>query len=215
MKYGLIGHEGILSLLETGDGRAGDRPWPHGADLLELVERCVLVKQRMVLHDERDAGDVRIALNLGHTVSHALEAATGYRLRHGEAVAYGLRAALGIGVSMHVTPPAVAARAIRILDRLELGRAPLEVRVDDVLAYVQTDKKRSGGKIRWVLVSWRSPRRSRRRSTRRRQGGGNGCAGDRPRVVDSRLVRDRSGPRYPAAARRAPTADAMARRPSR
>jgi len=157
VKYGLIGHEGILSLLETDDGRAGDRPWPHGADLLELVERCVLVKQRMVLHDERDAGDVRIALNLGHTVSHALEAATGYQLRHGEAVAYGLRAALGIGVSMHVTPPAIAARAIRILDRLELGRAPLEVRVDDVLAYVQTDKKRRGGKIRWVLVTGAGP----------------------------------------------------------
>jgi len=157
VKYGLIGHEGILSLLETGDGRVRDLPWPQGAELLELVERCVLVKHEMVLHDERDADGVRIALNLGHTVSHALEAATGYRLRHGEAVAYGLRAALGIGLSMDVTPPAVAARANRILDRLELGRAPLEVRVDDVLGYVQTDKKRSGGKIRWVLVGGAGP----------------------------------------------------------
>ena len=77
VKYGLIGHEGILSLLETGEGRVGDLPWPRGADLLKLVERCVLVKRSIVLHDERDAGDVRIALNLGHTVSHALEAATG------------------------------------------------------------------------------------------------------------------------------------------
>jgi 3-dehydroquinate synthetase len=157
VKYGLIGHEGILSLLEAVDSRVHDRPWPQGADLLQLVERCVLVKQRMVLHDERDAGDVRIALNLGHTVSHALEAATGYRLRHGEAVAYGLRAALGIGLSMNVTPPAVAARANRILDRLELGRAPLEVGVDHVLRYIQTDKKRSGGKIRWVLVGGAGP----------------------------------------------------------
>ena len=157
VKYGLIGHEGILSLLETGEGRVGDLPWPRGADLLELVERCVLVKRSIVLHDERDAGDVRIALNLGHTVSHALEAATGYRMRHGEAVAYGLRAALEIGLSMHVTPPAIATRANRILDRLNLGRAPLEVRVDDVLGYVQTDKKRSGGRLRWVLVDGVGP----------------------------------------------------------
>ena len=157
VKYGLIGHEGILSLLETGIGRLDERPWPEGTDLLELVERCALAKRRMVLHDERDTGDVRIALNLGHTVSHALEAATGYHLRHGEAVAYGLRAALAIGRSMDVTPPAVAARATRILDRLDIGRAPVDVRVDDVLGYVGTDKKRSGGKVRWVLVGGTGP----------------------------------------------------------
>jgi 3-dehydroquinate synthetase len=157
VKYGLIGHEGILSLLETGIGRMHDRPWPEGTDLLDLVERCALAKRGMVIHDERDTGDVRIALNLGHTVSHALEAATGYRLHHGEAVAYGLRAALRIGTSMEVTPPAVAARATRILDRLDLGRTPVDVAVDDVLGYVGTDKKRSGGKVRWVLVGRAGP----------------------------------------------------------
>ena len=157
VKYGLIGHEGILSLLESGVGRAHEGSWPQGSALLDLVERCALAKRRMVLHDERDTSDVRIALNLGHTVSHALEAATGYQLHHGDAVAYGLRAALEIGITMAVTPPAVAARGSKILDRLGLGRAPVDVQVDDVLRYVGTDKKRSGGKVRWVLVGGVGP----------------------------------------------------------
>jgi 3-dehydroquinate synthetase len=91
-------------------------------------------------------------LNLGHTLSHALEAATGYRLRHGEAVAYGLRAALDVGVTLGVTPAPSAVRAVRLLDRLALGMDPLEVPVADVLAYVEADKKRRDGRLRWVLV---------------------------------------------------------------
>ena len=102
--------------------------------------------------DERDTGDIRIALNLGHTLSHALEAATGYRMRHGEAVAYGLRTALEIGTSDGGDAPAVAARANRLLRRLELGQEPVAVRVEDVLGYIESDKKRRDGKLRWVLV---------------------------------------------------------------
>ena len=152
VKYGLLGDEGLFSLLETRGRVDDDRPWPRATELLELVERCVLAKRRVVLRDERDTDDVRISLNLGHTLSHALEAATGYRLRHGEAVAYGLRAALSIGTSMGVTPSAVSARAERLLRRLELAQEPLDVSVPDVLSYIESDKKRSGGTPRWVLV---------------------------------------------------------------
>lgn len=152
VKYGLIGDEGILALLESAQGFDVDGPAGEATGLLELVERCVLAKRRAVIHDERDTGDIRIALNLGHTLSHALEAATGYRMRHGEAVAYGLRAALEIGTTMGITPPAVAARATRLLRRLRLGQAPLGVAVSDVLEYIEADKKRRDGKLRWVLV---------------------------------------------------------------
>ncbi len=152
VKYGLIGDTGLLSLLESGARAAPDQPWPGGPDLLELVERCALAKRRLVMLDERDTQGVRMALNLGHTLSHALEAATGYRLRHGDAVAYGLRAALDIGVTLGVTPAPTAARAVRLLDRLALGTEPLEVPVGDVLAYIEADKKRRDGRLRWVLV---------------------------------------------------------------
>ena len=129
------------------------KAWPEALELLEIVERCALAKRRLVLSDERDTDGVRMALNLGHTVSNALEAATGYRIRHGEAVAYGLRAALDIGVSLGVTPTATANRATRLMRRFGLGQDRLDVSVAEVLSYVESDKKRRAGKPRWVLVA--------------------------------------------------------------
>jgi 3-dehydroquinate synthetase len=153
IKYGLIGDTVLLSLLEAGARSDASKAWPEALELLEIVERCALAKRRLVLTDERDTAGVRMALNLGHTVSNALEAATGYRIGHGEAVAYGLRAALGIGVSLGVTPTATANRATRLLRRFELGQDRLDVSVDEVLGYVESDKKRRAGKPRWVLVT--------------------------------------------------------------
>ena len=152
VKYGLVSDEGILALLENAPGFDVDGPGSEATGLLELVERCALAKRRAVIEDERDTGDIRIALNLGHTLSHALEAATGYRMRHGEAVAYGLRASLEIGTSMGITPPSVAARAARLLRRLDLGQEPINVPVPEVLGYIEADKKRRDGRLRWVLV---------------------------------------------------------------
>ncbi|HEX5590972.1 MAG TPA: bifunctional shikimate kinase/3-dehydroquinate synthase [Candidatus Limnocylindrales bacterium] len=152
VKYGVLGDERLLDLLEEA------RPTPDGqvvggADLLELVERCALAKLRFVLPDVLDQEDRRLALNLGHTVSHALAAASGYAFTHGEVVAYGLRVALQIGVQLGVTPPSLAARGNRVLDRLGLAVDPVAASVDDVWTYLAADKKRRGGRIRWVIVS--------------------------------------------------------------
>lgn len=152
VKYGLLGEDAILSLLEARLPGDDAERWPIASDLLELVERCALAKRRLVLLDERDTAGVRIALNLGHTLSHALEAATEYQLRHGEAVAYGLRAALDIGVRVGVTPVPIAARANRLLGRIGLAQTPLDVPIDRVLDFVESDKKRRDGRSRWVLV---------------------------------------------------------------
>lgn len=152
VKYGLLGDDALLSLLESGAAAGNGEPWPREVELLELVERCALAKRRLVMLDELDATGVRAALNLGHTLSHALETATDYQLRHGEAVAYGLRAALGIGTSMEVTPPSIAQRAIRLLDRLGLAVARLDVPVAEALTFLESDKKRRDGQLRWVLV---------------------------------------------------------------
>jgi 3-dehydroquinate synthetase len=121
--------------------------------LAEVVERAAWAKVEVVLADEREASG-RLALNLGHSLGHAVEAAAGFRdLLHGEAVAYGLRAALRIGVARGVTPPGRADRIERLLDRLELGVAPLALNVDVVLDHLGRDKKHAKGSLRWVLAT--------------------------------------------------------------
>jgi 3-dehydroquinate synthetase len=104
--------------------------------------------------DERERGPSggRITLNLGHSLGHAVEAAAGYSaLLHGEAVAYGLRAACRIGVELGVTPTDRAQRITTTLDSLGLARDPLPYPLDTVLDRLGADKKHAGGRLRWVL----------------------------------------------------------------
>ncbi len=153
VKMAALGDERLFELLETRGPAmaAGDASAHADGSLAEAVERCGWAKIEVVLADEREQG-ARIHLNLGHSVGHAIEAAAGYeRILHGEAVAYGLRAACRIGVAVEATPPERAARIEALLDRLDLGRAPLPYPPADVLAAVATDKKHAGGRLRWVL----------------------------------------------------------------
>ncbi|HEV8281368.1 MAG TPA: bifunctional shikimate kinase/3-dehydroquinate synthase [Candidatus Limnocylindrales bacterium] len=156
VKMAALGDERLFELLERhGDQIArGDAALADRGLVAELVERCALAKVDVVLADERERGarDGRITLNLGHSIGHAVEAAAGYDgLLHGEAVAYGLRAACRIGTAIGDTPPERAERIGRLLDNLKLAQEPLPYPLDDVLAHLATDKKHAGGRLRWVV----------------------------------------------------------------
>ena len=156
VKMAALGDERLFELLET-DGEAiarGDPAIFASGAVAELVERAGWAKAEVVLADERERnpGGGRITLNLGHSVGHAIEAAAGYGgLLHGEAVAYGLRAALRIGLEVGVTPADRAARIGRLLDRLELAIEPLPYPLATVLGHLATDKKHAAGRLRLVL----------------------------------------------------------------
>ena len=156
VKMAALGDERLFELLERhGDSIARGEPEAveHG-HVAELVERCAWAKVEVVVADERERGPRggRITLNLGHSLGHAVEASAGYAdLLHGEAVAYGLRAACRIGLATGDTPPERAARITNLLDALGLGREPLPYSVEQVLGHLATDKKHSGGRLRWVL----------------------------------------------------------------
>ncbi|HEX6654396.1 MAG TPA: bifunctional shikimate kinase/3-dehydroquinate synthase [Thermoleophilaceae bacterium] len=108
---------------------------------------CVRTKLAVVAEDERDAGR-RQVLNLGHTVGHAIEAATGYtRYRHGEAVAVGLLVALRLSGRDQLRDEVAELLGARGLPLTFAGAS-----VDDVLALVERDKKRAGGRVPFVLV---------------------------------------------------------------
>jgi shikimate kinase / 3-dehydroquinate synthase len=118
-------------------------------DLDDVVFACARYKCAVVAADERDAG-LRNVLNLGHTVGHAIEAATGYaRYRHGEAISIGLLAALRLSDA-----PGLRDECEEILRRHDLPvRLDPEVAVEDVLDALQRDKKRTAAGVGFVLLS--------------------------------------------------------------
>ena len=153
IKMAALGDERLFALLES-DGNAiavGRRDAFEGGAVAEVVERAAWAKVEVVTEDEREQGG-RIALNLGHSLGHAFEAAAGYRgLLHGEAVAHGLRAASRIGVRLGVTPNERAERIEAALTHAGLALGPLDLPIDVVLDALATDKKHAAGRLRWVL----------------------------------------------------------------
>ncbi len=119
------------------------------ADLADIVFECARTKLDVVAADERDAGR-RAVLNLGHTVGHAIEAATGYeRYRHGEAVALGLLAALRLSDAGELRDEVAGLLASHGLPT-SLDEA---VDVDAVIEATGRDKKRTADGVGFVLLS--------------------------------------------------------------
>jgi 3-dehydroquinate synthase len=117
-----------------------------------VVERSGRFKVGVVEEDPREQGR-RIVLNYGHTIGHALEAATEYtRFLHGEAIAVGLTGAARIGVAVGATPPALAERQRALLERFGLALTAPGVEPARVLAAMKIDKKVDARAIRWVLL---------------------------------------------------------------
>ena len=123
---------------------AGRTLWTAPED--EMVRRAAAYKAAVCLSDPLEKGR-RSVLNLGHTFAHALEAASGYELRHGEAVALGLTAALRLSIEHLGLEPDV-------LEEVEGVLEPKPVRVDSDVAWsaLARDKKAKGGRIRLVLL---------------------------------------------------------------
>jgi len=121
------------------------RRWPWTA----VVSSAVKVKTAIVADDREEAG-IRELLNLGHTFAHAIERASSYRVRHGAAVALGLRAAGLLAVRMGRFSEREHLRVLALLSLLQL---PLQTTVDpsDVFEAMRSDKKRRGGRLRFVL----------------------------------------------------------------
>jgi 3-dehydroquinate synthase len=120
----------------------------------EGVLRSLRAKARITQADEREReGGRRTALNLGHTLAHALEACLGYRrLLHGEAVAIGLRVAARLSVESAGLPADARRRQDALLDRLGLPDQVPGLSAGALFAAMRHDKKGRNGKIRWVLT---------------------------------------------------------------
>ncbi|HEX5324105.1 MAG TPA: 3-dehydroquinate synthase [Capsulimonadaceae bacterium] len=125
----------------------------NSAYLETAIARSCQIKADVVEKDERDEG-LRAILNFGHSVGHALEALTNYRVyRHGEAIAIGMVSACLIGQEIGITDPSVTDAISDVLVRAGFP-IHLDDRIypNDVIRLLVLDKKAVGGTVRFVLL---------------------------------------------------------------
>ncbi len=149
LKYGCISDPRLFSLIE----READDLCPSSSRKLEsIVASCSAIKARVVEKDERDDRGVRVILNFGHTIGHALETAAGYgTYTHGEAISIGMACACDISVRKGLLDPAVAARIEGTLKRLGLPVKAKRIPFSAIAGPYMRDKKFKG-KSRFVLL---------------------------------------------------------------
>ncbi len=119
--------------------------------LAYAIDLCIRVKAYVVKEDERESG-LRQILNYGHTLGHALEAATGYtRFLHGEAIGWGMIAATLLAVATDRLPDKDAGRILKLI--ASVGPLPPlgKITASQLRPIVAGDKKARGGRVLWVL----------------------------------------------------------------
>lgn len=144
VKHGLIGDPRLFALCASG--------WkPVRAHLTEMLRRAVAVKVGVIEQDPYEQG-LRQALNAGHTLGHALEAASAYRLLHGEAVSIGLVLEARLAEQMGLAERGFSEQVAAALTALGLPvRPPADVDRRAAMDFMQHDKKRRDGRVRFAL----------------------------------------------------------------
>ena len=155
VKYGLINDAEFFGWCER-----------HGAELLageihaqvHAIAHSCRAKAAIVAQDERETGDIRALLNLGHTFGHAFEAETGFssRLLHGEGVALGMVLAYRLSARLGLCDAADALRVARHLAGLgfvvEASALGLDCDAARLVGHMLHDKKMSGGRLPFILA---------------------------------------------------------------
>ncbi|MGH7926727.1 MAG: 3-dehydroquinate synthase [Candidatus Binatia bacterium] len=151
IKYGVIEDAGLFRFLESKIDRLIDL---DGDLLIQAITASCAIKARVVEQDERE-DDYRAVLNFGHTLGHALEAATGYReLLHGEAVAIGMVKAAMISLRHGFCDQQSLERIRKLILKSGLPvELPKSVTKESLIQGMEVDKKSAGGKIKFVVCT--------------------------------------------------------------
>jgi 3-dehydroquinate synthase len=151
IKYGVIWDAELFTKLE--EAKRLDQLRYINEELLQIIlSNSCQAKADVVSKDEKEAG-LRAILNYGHTIGHAVESLTGYKLvNHGEAVAIGMVAAGQIALQLKMWKSEEAQRQDALIQKAGLPtQLPSVVDIEAIIDTLQTDKKVKDGKVRFVL----------------------------------------------------------------
>ena len=119
----------------------------------EVIRRSMAIKADVVSQDERETLGIRILLNYGHTIGHALESSTEYgRFMHGEGVSIGMMGVARMASRLGMIPESVVDRHREILQRFNLPIKASGMSVDQIRYAMSLDKKVQSGANRWVML---------------------------------------------------------------
>ena len=151
IKYGIIKDEEFFGYLETNIGGVKTL----NLDVLKkVVATCSRVKAELVSLDEREEKGIRSIINYGHTIGHALEVLTKYKIyRHGEAVSIGMVAAVKIARRMGILNKEGEGRQIELLEKAGLPTRIKDIDTSKIIKALSRDKKAKEGKIRFILAT--------------------------------------------------------------
>jgi 3-dehydroquinate synthase len=148
VKYGIICDRVLFDSFRANLGRILER---EAVAVEDLVARCAAIKATVVSRDEKE-GDLRRVLNLGHTVGHGLEAAAGFRrLKHGEAVGFGMIAAVRISQALGRISEGDASEVQSVIQAIGSLPSLAGIRLKPVMDALQHDKKVRDGAVHFIL----------------------------------------------------------------
>lgn len=115
-----------------------------------LIYKCLKIKRDIVNEDEKESG-VRALLNLGHTVGHAIEKLSGYKLSHGACVVKGLRYSIEVSKRLFDLDEKTVNKMYALL---KYAKCDLSVNfsVDEIAEQIIADKKRQGDSVKFVAI---------------------------------------------------------------
>ncbi len=148
IKYGVIWDRALFVQLEN---EIEELLAGNPSNLAEVIARCCEIKAEVFSTDERESG-LREILNFGHTVGHAIEAATEYgELLHGEAISFGMLVETAIAETRGTELGDLGQRLRRLLVRAGLPTTPHKCDLERLWKLMHADKKAREGRIRMVL----------------------------------------------------------------
>ncbi len=149
IKYGAVLDESLFSMMEKKRRMIESR---HPDILLKVVRRCVRLKSLVVQRDERESG-IRKVLNFGHTIAHAVEILSSFRIPHGEAVAIGMAVESEISRSLGYLSEDEQRRLTELFTAFALPvRIPHRFTPEEIVSFTKRDKKVRKGKVEYTLI---------------------------------------------------------------
>ncbi len=149
IKYGVIKDKNLFLYLEKNYKNIINL---KAGALERIVRDCVKIKASIVSLDEREERGLRTVLNFGHTIGHAIEAASGFnKYNHGEAIALGMLVALEMSVKLGFINEALLKRTESLIDNVGLPVKIHKVSLQEILERHYHDKKFKGVKNKFVL----------------------------------------------------------------